>query len=780
MKFGVGQAVRRKEDVRFVTGRGCYTDDLAMPNQAYGVVVRSTHAHAGIGGIDVAAARAAPGIVAVFTHAELDELGIGPMPCVAPVKNRDGSDQALPDRPVLARGRVRYVGEPVAFVVADSAEAARDAAELVEVDYEPLPAVGTIEAAVASDAPPIWEEAPGNIAYDWQMGDAAAVDAAFAAADRVVRLDLVHNRVVPNPMEPRACIAEYDAASDRTTLHTSSQGAHGLRERLAGMVFNEPLEKLRVVTPDVGGGFGMKIFPFPEHVLTIVAARELKRPVRWTGGRDEAFLGDTHGRDARTHGELALDRDGRILALRVTNRANLGAYNSTFGPMVATAAGGRILGGVYAIPAVLFRVKGVFTNSGLVDAYRGAGRPEAAYIIERLVDAAGRETGLGPAEIRRRNFMKPESMPHTNWWGIPFDSGDFARNLADALQFAEYDTFEARRAAARARGRRRGIGVSYYVEITGGSPIEHAEIKVLDGAVEVVVGTQSNGQGHETTFAQLVAERLGVPFDAVRVRCGDSDVLPTGGGTGGSRSLHMAGGAIRVTADRIEAKGRRLAAHLLEAAEADVEFRVEADGAGRFRIVGTDRAVGLFDVARAARTPGLPDGLATDFAAGLAEIGTYNAEASTLPNGCHVCEIEIDEATGTSHVVSYHVVDDFGRIVNPLIVEGQVHGGVAQGIGQALLEDCRYEADSGQLITGSFMDYGMPRADDVPWVRFAYNEIPCRTNPLGVKGCGEAGTVGALAAVMNAVVDALGVRHIDMPATPEKLWRAMHRADAQQ
>jgi carbon-monoxide dehydrogenase large subunit len=764
--------------VRFVTGHGSYTDDLKRPGQLYGYVVRSPHAHAEIRAIDLEAARNAPGVAGILTSSDLEAMGVGPLPCLAPVKNRDGSPQVLPLRPVLAAGRVHFVGEGVAFVLADTFEAARDAAELVEIDYEELPAVGTVEAALAPGAPLVWDEAAGNVAFDWQAGKPEETEAAFARAARVVRLDLVHNRIVPNSMEARACVADYDATADRVTLTTSSQGSHALRDRLSTVMGTDP-ERLRVVTPDVGGGFGMKLFPYPEHVLAVVAARVFKRPVRWTSGRDEAFLSDTHGRNLRARCELALDSEGRILALRVASQANLGAYNSTFGPMIPTMAGGRVLGGVYQISAVTFEVQGVFTNSAPVDAYRGAGRPEVAYMIERLMDAAGRETGLGPVEIRKRNFIPPEAMPYQNWCGIPFDYGEFARNLDDALKFAQAESFPQRRSEARRRGKLRGLGISYYVEITAGGSTEYAEIRVRDDEVEVIVGTQSNGQGHETSFAQLVAEQLGVPFETVRVRNGDSDALPGGGGTGGSRSLHMAGGAIERAVDALEEKGKSLAGHLLEAAPADIEFRVE-DGEGRFRIVGTDRSVGLFDLARAARnTDSLPPDLAEEFAEGLAETAMYKGESSTFPNGCHVCEIEIDEATGVAQVVAYHVVDDFGRVINPMIVEGQVQGGVAQGIGQALYEDCVYDPDSGQLVTGSFMDYCMPRATDMPAFRIGDVIVPATTNPLGVKGAGEAGTTASLAAVMNAIADAVpgaAAAHMDMPATPEKVWQACRQA----
>jgi len=761
-KFGIGQPAARVEDERFLTGRGRYLDDVNLPGQAYGVFVRSPHAHARIRGIDLAAARAMPGVLAIYTVDDLAADGIGNLPCLTGVKQRDGKPPVVPPRPALARGFVRHVGDPVVFVVAESKLQAQDAAEQVFIDYEPLPAVvGTAE-ALAEGAVQVWEQAPGNVCIDWETGDARKTAEAFARAERIVTLDLVNNRVVPNPMETRGAIGDVEAGSGRLVLHASCQGVHIIRRALAEHVFHVDERDIRVLCHDVGGGFGMKIFLYPEYVCALYAARKLKRPVKWIADRTEAFLADSHGRDHVTHLELALDREARFLGLKVETVANLGAYLSNYAPFIPTAAGAAMLVGCYTIPTAHVRARGVFTHTAPVDAYRGAGRPEAIYAIERLVDVAARELGLSPVEIRRRNLIPREAMPYTTALGATYDSGDFLRNLEDAVAAARWDEFEARRRAARARGKLRGIGLASYIERCAGGAPEAARVTVDgNGRVTLYVGTQSNGQGHETAFRQIIAERLGLAFEDIEVVQGDSDRIASGGGTMGSRSVPVGGAAVSGAALKVLEQAKRKAAELLEAAAVDVEY---ADG--EFRIAGTDRTIGWREVARAAAP--------AEGAIGFDASETWSPPNPTFPNGVHVCELEIDADTGVVQVVDYTVVDDFGKVINPLLLAGQVHGGVGQGLGQALLERCVYEPESGQLLSASFMDYAMPRADDLPSIRFQINEVPCTTNALGIKGAGEAGAIGAPPAIMNAVVDALvefGVRHVDMPARPETLWR---------
>jgi carbon-monoxide dehydrogenase large subunit len=770
MKFGIGQSVRRKEDDRLVTGHGRYTDDINLPNQLYLHVLRSPHAHARIGRIDTAAAKAAPGVKAVYTFADIDADKIGLLPCMIPIQNRDNSAMVKTERPALANGLVRHVGDPVAAIVAETYAQARDAADLVDIDYDTLPAIVDTAGATAKGAPQVWPEVKSNLAFDWSFGDEARIEEAFAKAAHVTKLDLIQNRIVVNAMEPRAAIGHF-AADGSLTFYSSTQGGFNHKAILAAMIFNIPQEKVRIVTPDVGGGFGMKSFLFPEQVLVCYASRKLGKPVKWTGDRSESFLSDTMGRDNVTTAELALDKDNRFLALRVNTIANMGAYLSNFAPIIPTMAPLGVLGGVYDFPLKSLRVEGVYTHTVPVDAYRGAGRPEVCYIIERLVERAARELRVNAAELRRKNFIRPDQFPYDNGVGQKYDSGEFARCMDDSMAMADWSGFESRRKEAASRGKLRGIGMSYYVEITPGNPQEIAKIDFeADDTVSVWVGTQSNGQGHDTTFAQIVAERLGLPFDRINIRYGDTDKLKQGGGTGGSRSLYMAGNAIALASDALIKRGKEIASHSLEAAAADIEF-----SEGGFRIAGTDRKIMLLDLARAIRDGSLklPPELAEK---GLNEESVFTRAAPTFPNGCHICEVEIDPDTGVCHVARYSVCDDFGKVVNPMIVNGQVHGGIVQGLGQALLENAVYDPESGQLLTGTFMDYAMPRADDMPSFNLKMNEIPCRTNALGVKGCGEAGTVGALAAVMNAIVDALaplGVTHMDMPATPLKIWQAV-------
>jgi carbon-monoxide dehydrogenase large subunit len=748
----------RLEDGRFLTGRGRFTDDLSFAGAAQGYVLRSPHAHARIARLDAEAARRAPGVLAVLTGADLASDGIGRICCPVSIRAKDRSDYYDPPRPPLADGRVRHVGDPVAFVVAETLERARDAAELIEVDYEELPAV--VDPAAARHAPPIWDDAPGNLCTLYERGDAAAVEAAFAAAADVVRLSTRNNRLVVNTIEPRAAVGEYDAASGRYTLTTPSQGVHILRDVLKD-VLGVPPERLRVVTPDVGGGFGMKFQVYPEQALTLWAARRVGRPVRWRGDRSESFLSDTHARAHVTEGALALDADGRFIAYRIDTVADMGAYLSSFAPQIATLSYGKILTGMYDIQNVRFVSRLVFTNTVPVDAYRGAGKPEAHFLLERLVDLAADATGLDRAEIRRRNFVKPEQMPYRTQSKLVYDSGDFARILDVALRTADRDGFAARRRESESRGKLRGFGLSCYVHGTGGDPSEHGFVDVLpEGRAVARTGTQSQGQGHATAYAVIVARALGISPEEVEVVQGDTDLLPIGGGSGGSSSLILSGTSLTRASERVIEKGRALAGQLLEAAEADIEF---ADGS--FRVAGTDRALHLYEVARRAAAP-------------ISGDARFDADYMCYPHGCQACEVEIEPETGRVEIVRYASADDFGEVITPKLLDGQVHGGILQGIGQALFEEAVYDGESGQLLAGSFMDYALPRAADAPAFTLAQAPTPTANNPLGAKGVGECGTIGAPACVINAVVDALksrGVAHLDMPATPEKVWRALNR-----
>jgi len=766
-KFGLAQPVRRVEDPRLLIGAGRYTDDIVLPGLLHGIVLRSPHAAARIGRIDTAAAASLGGVKAIYTAADTRADGIAPLPCAAPVQNRDGTPQATPPHPVLADGMVRHVGDPVAFIVADTAKAARDAAEQIEVDYEILPSITDTARAIDRGAPLVWPEVAHNIAFDWEIGDKAATEQHFAKAAHVTKLTVVNNRIVVSSMEARAAMADYDGATGRWTLYANTQGGW-LVKNLIGPVFNVEPDRFRVITPDVGGGFGMKLFLYAEHVLTCYAARKLGRPVKWVSDRSEAFLADTQGRDNVTLGELAIDAEGKFLALRTRNISSMGAYLSNFAPFIPTFAGTSVLSSIYGFQAIHANVLGVFTNTVPVDAYRGAGRPEANYLVERLVDAAARELKIDRAELRRRNMVPPSAMPHATPVGKTYDSGDFRKVFDIALDKVDYAGFAGRRADAAKRGKRRGIGFAYYLEATGGDPTERAEIRFSDdGFVDVYVGTQSTGQGHETAYVQLTATRLGIDGEKIRIRQGDTDTIPVGGGTGGARSLYSEGQAIVLTTDTIISRGKQAAGEMLEASAADITF-----AAGRFSIVGTDRGVDILTLAATQRQKAAAGGQATTLDA--AEVA--NIDFHTFPNGCHLAEVEVDPETGVVSVVRYAVFDDVGKAVNPMIVRGQVQGGVAQGTGQALFERTAYDAASGQLLSGSFMDYALPRAGDLPEIYVELVEIPCTTNPLGVKGAGEAGAVGSPPAVINALLDALGgdgVTHIDMPATPETVWKAM-------
>ncbi len=772
-QFGLAQSVLRVEDPRLLKGNGSYTDDTTPPGTTYGAVVRSPHAAAKILSLDIEAAKASPGVLAVYTHADLKADGIGNMPCLISLKNRDGSKQFSPPRPALEGDVVRHVGTPVAFVVADTPQHARDGIEAVLVEYDILPSVTDLGAAMDESAPKVWEGAARNVCFDWEIGQKEKTEQLFAQAAHVTRLTVVNNRIIVSSMEARAALAEYDAAGERWTLRTNTQGGWGIKTMMGEAIFNVPEDRFRVITPDVGGGFGMKLFLYPEQVLACYAARKLGRPVKWASERSEAFLSDSAGRDNITTGEIAIDKDGKFLALRTRNVANMGGYLSNFGPFIPTMAGTGVLASVYGFQAVYANVIGVFTNTVPVDAYRGAGRPESNYMVERLIDAAAREIGIDRVELRRRNMVGPEAMPHSTPVGKTYDSGDFRQVLDHALATMDWAGFEARRTEAAKRGKRRGIGLSYYLEATGGGPTERAEIRFADdGFVDLYVGTQSTGQGHETAYVQLTVDRLGVPGEKVRVRQGDTDSIPVGGGTGGARSLYSEGQAILLTTAMVIEKGKKAASEALEAAPADIVFEQ-----GRFSIVGTDRGMDILALAEHQRTRAAKgEDVSTLDAAEIAEI-----DAHTFPNGCHIAELEVDPETGVVEVLRYSVTDDVGKAVNPLIVRGQVHGGVAQGFGQAVLERTAYDPESGQLLSGSFMDYALPRANDLPFIEVDLIEVPCGTNPLGVKGAGEAGAVGSPPAVINAIVDALapvGVTHIDMPATPERVWQALATAKA--
>jgi carbon-monoxide dehydrogenase large subunit len=770
-QFGIGQGVRRIEDLRLLTGAGHYTDDIQIAGAASACFLRSPHAHARIRSLECAAAREAPGVLAVYTTEDVRAAGLGTIACLIPLKQTDGKPLVTPPRPLLADGMVRHVGEAVVMVVAETIDAAHNAIELIEIDYEELPSVVDTAAASVAHAPQLWREAPANVCFHWEKGDRAKTDAAFEQAARVVKQRLVNNRIIISPLEPRAAIGQWDG--ERFTLHTPSQGPHMLRDQLADDIFKLPKQRFHVITTDVGGSFGMKIFLYPEHALVLFAARALDRTIKWNGERSaDDFVSDTQGRDHVSEAELALDAQGRFLALRVRTIANLGAYISNFAPYIPTDLYAMMLPGVYTFSAVHAEVTGVFTNTAPVDAYRGAGRPEAAYLLERMVDAAARETGLGPVEIRKRNFISEEAMPYRTPMKLEYDVGAFAHTLDLALDRADWKGFAGRRQAARINGRLRGIGIAYYIEACGGMVPESAEVRVdADGRIQVLIGSQSNGQGHETALAQIVADRLGVAMERVQVVQGDTDLIATGNGTGGSRGLPVGGVVCAQATDALIEKGRCFAAEVLEAAVADIRF-----ASGSFEVIGTDRRLTLAEVAAAALDPRY---LPQDETPGLSASETFGPNLRTYPNGCHVCEVEIDPETGATQVLHYTVADDFGTVVNPLLLAGQIHGGVAQGIGQALLERCVYDEHNGQLLTGSFMDYGLPRADDVPPIDLVLNEeVPCKNNPLGIKGAGEAGAVGAPPAVVNAILDAVsdyGITHLDMPITAERIWMALRQ-----
>ncbi|MBS0336137.1 MAG: xanthine dehydrogenase family protein [Proteobacteria bacterium] len=768
----IGQPVLRLEDRALLTGAGRFIDDLRLPGAAHAVFVRSPHVHARVLAVEAGAARAAPGVLGVYTAADLAAAGIGPMQLSLPQKNRDGSAPRIAGRPVLADGLVRFAGEAVAMVVAATARQARDAAELVAVDYETLPHATDPRAALAAGAAAVRDDAPGNLALDWEAGDRKAAEAAFLRAAHVTRLELVVNRVSAAPIEPRGAAGEYDPASGRYTLHAPTQGSKAIQADVASTGIVDDPRALRVMTPDVGGSFGLKIAAYPEQVAVLFAAKQLARPVAWYADRSEAFLADGAGRDLVMAGELALDTEGRFLAVRARVVGNCGAYVTAPAFSIPTTGGTRCITGVYALPCYHAETRVAFTNTVPIAAYRGAGKPEFTYLIERLVDAAARETGRDRAALRRLNLVRPNQMPWTTPVGLVFDSGEFEKNLDDALRLTDRAGFEARRSASAARGKLRGYGLSVYQEPDGYYESHVGASFDADGILTLATSATTNGQGHLTTFKQVVSQQLGLPFERINYVYGDSDRVGVGLGSVGSCETTVTGTAIVHCARIIIEKGRQIAGHLLEAPAADVEFEVSESG-GSFVIAGTDRRVGIVDVARAAHSHDLP----AEIPPGLAAEDFYKPTTYSFPSGCHVCEVEVDPETGHVGILGYTAVNDFGVVVNPLLLEGQVHGGVAQGIGQALLEQLVHDRESGQLLTGSFMDYCLPRADDLPQFGWARNEIPCKTNPLGVKGVGESGCTASLACVMGAVIDALSVRGVtamDMPATPERVWRAIH------
>ncbi len=768
-KYAVGQSVPRKEDPKLLRGEGRYTDDVSLTGQAYAVMVRSQNGHGVIRSIETEAARKMPGVLGVYTAADLK--GYGPLKCGVPFNNRDGSPMKKPLREALATGKVRYVGDPVAFVVAETVLAAKDAAEAVVVDVEALPAVTSAEAAAQDGAPLIYDDVPGNVSLDYHYGDAAAVKAAFAAAAHVTKLKLVNSRLVVAAMEPRAALAAHDG--QRFTLYVGSQGVFGMRANIADAL-GVPAKDVRVLTGQVGGSFGMKAAVFPEYICLLHAARALGRPVKWTDERSGSFVSDSHGRNHDVTGELALDKDGNFLAVRLTSFANMGAFLSPVAPMPGTINAVKNVQGMYRTPLIEVSTKCMFTNTSHVSAYRGAGRPEGNYYMERLIDAAAAEMGIDRLALRKRNQISPRELPYKTASGGTYDSGDFAALTKQAYELADGKGFAKRKRESARRGKLRGLGIGNFLEVTAPPSKELADIKFNpDGTVTLATGTLDFGMGHATPFAQVLSEQLGIPFEKISLVQGDSDRLIMGGGSGGSKSIMHTGTAIVEGAAKIIAKGKELAAHALEAAPSDIAF-----DRGCFVIVGTDRAISVMELARKLHDGPKPPADAPQ-SLDLAHVSD-GPGASTYPNGCHVAEVEVDPDTGIVEVVKYSCVNDFGTVINPMIVEGQLHGGVVQGIGQALMEKTVYDSD-GQLLTGSFMDYAMPRAADVPSFVLADHPAPATTNPLGVKGCGEAGCAGALTSVMNAVVDALsdhGIRHVDMPLTPADVWQALQAAKA--
>ncbi len=785
---GIGASVKRVEDQRFLTGNGNYTDDINRPGQSHAWILRSPHAHATINAVDTSKAEKAQGVIAVLTGADMAADGVGGLPCGWQIHNKDGSPMAEPAHPPLAVEKVRHVGDQVAIVIADTRDAARDAAELIEVDYGVLPAVIDMDSALAGGTL-VHDDVPNNRCFDWEIGEKDAVDAAFADAAHVVSIDLVNNRLIPNAMEPRAAISEFDRSTGQYTLHTTTQNPHVIRLLMGAFVLQIPEHKLRIVAPDVGGGFGSKIFHYAEEAILTWAAAKVHVPIKWTAERSESFATDAHGRDHETHAELALDGDGSFLGLRVATKANVGSYLSTFGSSVPTYLYATLLAGVYTTPAIYAEVQTVFTNTVPVDAYRGAGRPECTYLLERLVTKAARQLGIDPADLRKRNMIQPDQYPYQTPVALQYDCGDPPASFESALAAADYAGFEKRRSTAEKAGKLRGIGISTYVEACGIAPsavagalgaraglYESAQVRVHPtGSVTVYTGTHNHGQGHETTFAQLVSESFGIPADQVEISHGDTDQVQFGMGTYGSRSLAVGGPAILKACNKVIDKAKKIAAHIMEADVSDIEF---ADG--KFTVAGTDKEMAFGEISLAAYVPhNYP---IEEIEPGLDENAFYDPLNFSFPGGAHICEVEIDPDTGDIDVIGFTAVDDVGRVVNPMIVEGQVHGGLAQGVGQAMLEGCVYD-DDGQLLTGSYMDYTMPRADNLPSFSVATQSVMGASNPLEVKGVGEVGAIGSPPAVVNAILDALaplGVEDISMPATPLKVWQAIQESNVRQ
>ncbi len=781
---GIGASILRKEDKRFITGKGNYVADIKRPDMTAGVFLRSPHAHAVLKSIDISAASGMPGVVAIFTGADLVADNVGGIPCGWGITSKDGKPMKEPPHPALAVGKVRCVGDAVAFVVAETLEEARAALEAIDVDYEPLPAVVGVLDAIRPGAAAIFDDIPDNTCFDWECGDAKATAAAFANAAHVARISLVNNRLVGNPMEPRAAVAEYDSSREHYTLWTTSQFPHIVKLLMGNFVLHIPQHKLRVVAPDVGGGFGVKQFLYPEEAILTWAAGKVERPVKWVNERSEGFISDAHGRDHVSEAELALDESGKFLGLKVKTVANMGGYLSTFGPNIPTNLYGLLLAGVYTTPAIYCEVKGVFTNTLPVDAYRGAGRPEATFLLERLVDLAAVEMNMDKAEIRRLNMIDASQYPYQTPVIVKYDSGDPKACLAKALDVADWAGFAERKAESARHGKLRGIGLCTYVEACGLAPsrivqslgaragiFESATVRVhATGDVTVLIGTHSHGQGHETTFAQIVSEKLSIPAEKIEIVFGDTDKVQFGLGTYGSRSLAVGGTALAKATDKVIAKGKKIAAHMLEASDQDIAFEQ-----GEFTVAGTDRKKSFGDVVGAAY--GLVDFPIDILEPGMEEQAFYDPVNFTYPGGAHLAEVEIDPDTGTVDLLSYVAVDDIGTVINPMIVAGQLHGGIAQGVGQALFENCVYDETSGQILSGSFMDYCMPRADNLPNIKIVTQSTLCTHTSFGVKGCGEVGTIGSPATVMNAVVDALshlGITHVDMPATPNRIWRIIN------
>ena len=756
-KFGIGQPVLRDEDIKFISGKGLYTGDIYLENQTYMYVLRSNIAHGEIKNIDISEALNSEGVINIFIGKDLSEAGIKDMPTNFKAKNKDDSDMFTPERSAIAIDIVRHVGDPIAIIIAETTEYAKNASELIDVDIEELPSVTSVSEAIKDDAPQVWNNTKNNLCFDWEMGEEEKANKAFENADTVVEIELINNRIVPNSMETRGAIASYDKESNKYELRCSSQGVHSIRDRVSELL-NIEAKDLRVITTDVGGGFGMKLFNYPEYICSLFASKKIGRPVKWISERTEAFLSDTHGRDHLTKAKMALDKNGIFLGVKINTTANLGAYLSNFAIFIPTLAGTAMLAGCYKTPAIYVNVLGVFTNTPAIDAYRGAGRPEASFVIERLVDIAGIKTGLGPIEIRRRNLIPANEMPYKTALNHTYDSGDFISNMELAVKDSDWESFNNRAAISLKNNKLRGIGLSTYIEAcSGGGPEEATIILEKDGNITLHIGTQSNGQGHETAYKQILCEYLGVSPEKMTVIQGDSDLIAFGAGTGGSRSVPVGGAAIKVASENIIGQTKIIAAKKLNVDENLIKYKE-----GLFLVEGTNLTISLEDLAKESDIP-------------IKVSNQWTPPNFTFPNGCHICELEVDKDTGHIEIKKYTVVDDFGLVINPNMLAGQVHGGIAQGIGQAIYENTVYDEENGQLLSGSFMDYALPRAEDLINVDIRWNMVPCETNLLQIKGAGEAGAIGAPPAIINAIVNALNIDHIDMPATPNKVWSRIHK-----